>query len=224
MVAAAVVAFAIVLPDQLPVAVFDDRALERDLGVSQPMRGEIGLDAVAEGREVGRLLGEANPDIAADALAMHRLQPMRLGVEFRAHVAGVAKPPVEFISPVVIGADELDDASLRRRANPRAAVAAGVVESADRAVVRTHDHDRIFADLQGEEGAGRGELAIVACEQPFAIKDRVQIELKEARIGIEFSWEGMPRTTALQLGQHFRLRVHLRIPCDYRSRESSHST
>src|SRR5271170_1052203 len=118
MVAAAVVAFAVVLPDQLPVAVFDDRALERDLGVGQPMRGQIGLDAVAELRKVGRLLGEANPDKAADALAMHRLQPMRLGVEIGAHVAGITKPTVEFISPVVIGADELDDASLRRRANP----------------------------------------------------------------------------------------------------------
>ena len=60
----------------------------------------------------------------------------------------------------------------------------------------------------------------MAREQPFAIPDRVQIELKEARIDIEFSWEGMPRTAALQLGQHFRLCVHLGIPCDLSSRES----
>ena len=63
-------------------------------------------------------------------------------------------------------------------------MAAGVVEGADRAL-GSRTTRRIFADLQGEEGAGLGEFAIMAGEQPFPITDRLQIELKEARIGIE---------------------------------------
>ena len=136
MVAAAMVAFAVVLPDQLPVAVLDDRALERDLGLGQPMRRQIGFDAwrgtprsrapAWRGRSrYSRRRSRNAPASARGALAS----------KSGAHVAGIAQPAVEFVGPVVIGADELDDASLRRGADPRAAVAAGIVESADRAVV-----------------------------------------------------------------------------------------
>ena len=38
MVGRAMVAFAVVLPDELPVAVLDDRALERDLGFADVVR------------------------------------------------------------------------------------------------------------------------------------------------------------------------------------------
>src|SRR5579863_7199568 len=69
MIRRAVKALSVVLPHQLPVAVFDDRALEGDPGVRDPVGREIGLSQRSEGFEAWRNRRDANKDIAANALA-----------------------------------------------------------------------------------------------------------------------------------------------------------
>ena len=70
MIRGAVKALAVVLPDELPVAVLDDRALESDLGVGEPVGRQIGLRLGPERFEAWRDRRDANEDIAADTLAV----------------------------------------------------------------------------------------------------------------------------------------------------------
>ncbi|SOC86353.1 hypothetical protein SAMN05421890_4879 [Ensifer adhaerens] len=56
MVAGTVVAFAVVFPDELPVALFDDGAFISHLGLAQAVRQEVGLHEGAEGGEIQRLV------------------------------------------------------------------------------------------------------------------------------------------------------------------------
>ena len=89
MIGSAVVALAIVFPDELPVALLDDRALEGDLGLAQidaascrarSCRGPAG--------NPDRFFGEADEDVAADAFAMDRLQAVLALVEILAPSGG----------------------------------------------------------------------------------------------------------------------------------------
>ena len=152
MVGRAMVAFAVVFPHQLPIAVLDDRALEGDLGLAEPMRGKIGFDLGAEGADVGRLIGQTQPEIAADALAMNRFEAEGFGVETRTHVASEQQPAVEIVAPIVIGADKADGRAFGGRADARTAMPAGIVKRPHLAIARAHHNDRIVADLQGEIG------------------------------------------------------------------------
>ena len=131
MVAGAVIALAVVLPDQLPVALLDDGALVGDLGVGQVVRRQVAGRLLGEGVEGRGVVGEADVDEAAHVAAVDRIEPMRRGVEVRAHVARPQQPAVELVGPLVVGADDLRAGALGAPAEGRAAVAAAVVEGAD---------------------------------------------------------------------------------------------
>ena len=112
MVCGAMIAFAVVFPDELPVALLDDGAFEGDLGVLQIVRGQIGRDHVAHGLEVHRLFGKADEDVAADGFAMDRLQAVLVLVEILAHLAGKQQLAVQLVGPLVIGTDKLGGGAL----------------------------------------------------------------------------------------------------------------
>src|SRR3954453_21777026 len=116
-VGGAVVALAVVLPDQLPVAPLDDRLLVRDLGLPQPVRGEVGLDPGAEGLEVGRLVGEADEDEPADAAGVEAPEAVRARIEPLAHVAAPNEATVEAVAPLMVRADEPRRPALGGRAD-----------------------------------------------------------------------------------------------------------
>ena len=155
MVARAMVAFPVVLPDQLPVALLDDRLLERDLGVGQPMGREIGLGRGLERREVGRRIGDADEHQPAHAARMHRLERIGCRVEVLAHPAPAHELAVEAVAPLVIGTDEARGLALGGGADQRATMPAAVVESPDLAVAAAHEQDGILPDLQGQIVAAR---------------------------------------------------------------------
>src|SRR5580658_9426938 len=75
MVRGAVIALAVILPHQLPVAVLDDRALEGDPGVGKLVRRRISFELSRERLETRRNRRDADKDIAADAFAADRLEP-----------------------------------------------------------------------------------------------------------------------------------------------------
>ena len=209
MIAGAVIALAVVLPDELPVALFHDGALEGDLRLGQPVRPEIGLHQRAERREVGRLVGQADEDIAADALAGDRLQPVVALVEAVSHLAGEEQGAVEVVGPLVIGTDEPRRGALVGRADAAAAMAAGIVEGADAAFAVANDHHRVGADLHGEEAAGTGDLAVVADEEPVAVPDQFHVELEEAGVGVERLLQREARASAADEPQHVVARIHV---------------
>ena len=82
---------------------------------------------------------------------------------------------VELVGPAVVGADQAVGVALLGLADARAAMAADIVEGADRAgAVAQHD-DRFAAHLVGEEVARPRHLEGVADENPVAMKNPCQI-------------------------------------------------
>ncbi len=198
MVRRAVIALAVVFPDELPVAVFNDRALEGDLAVGDLVRRQISVRLGPEGLETWRNGRHAHKDVTADAFAMDRLEP-KLGLVDRCvHVARADQSSGEIVGPLMIGTNEALHRALTRGAYARTAMPAGIVQGAYRPVGTAQNNDRIVADLQGEIIAGRGYLAIVAGEQPVPVEDRLEVEAVEVPVGVEFLPEASARVPGLQ--------------------------
>ncbi len=87
MVAGAVIAFAVVLDDQLPIAFLDDGRFEGDLGIGEVVRRHIAFRLGAEFGERHWLLGQGDEDVAGHFLAMHGLEAELPGIDFLHHVA-----------------------------------------------------------------------------------------------------------------------------------------
>ena len=87
---------------------------------------------------------------------------------------------------------------------------AGIVEGADFAVAAAHDHHWVVADLHREEAARLGDLAIVADEQPFAIPDKLHVELVEIRVDVEGLLQAEAVAPVADQFQHFVAHVHVR--------------
>ena len=101
----AVVAFAVVFQHKLPVAVFNDTRLVRDLQVGDGMGGGVAVCGGLDGGEIRGGFGKAHKNHACGDVTMQRLQPVFAGVEIGAHVTGPKQAPIGFISPLVVGAD-----------------------------------------------------------------------------------------------------------------------
>ena len=91
----AVVALAVVLHHELPVAVLDDAS-----GCARPsavhvVRREERRRGSGERLEVGGVVGEADEDVAADGPAVHRLQPELGRIEVVGEIPTAGKGPVE---------------------------------------------------------------------------------------------------------------------------------
>ena len=71
--AGAVVALAVILPRDLPVALLDNRGLVRDLGLGQSKRLRVASEHLAHRLEGGRRGGDGDEDVAVDNLERYRL-------------------------------------------------------------------------------------------------------------------------------------------------------
>ena len=208
MVSRAVVTLAVVLPDELPVASLDDRALMRHLRLAEAVRREIRLHRPAERCEIRGRLCKADEEVSGHALAGDRLESIGRLIETLGHLASEQEAPVKIVAPLVIGADEPHGCALLGGADPAAAMPAGVVESADRSFKIAHQDHRIFADLYGEEGAGLVELAVVPDEQPVSVPDHLHVEPEVAGVDVEGLRQGETCAAALEPSQHVVSRVH----------------
>lgn len=203
------IALAVVFPDELPVAFFDDRRFECDLRLAQPVRQKIGFDHGAHRREVGRILCQTNEDVAADDFAGDRLQSELALVEAVRHLAREQQPPVELVSPLMVGTDQLGGGALVGVAHAAAAMPAGVVESVDPSLLVADQHHRIIADLNGDVATWFRQLAIMADEQPVTIPDQLHVELEIVGIGVKGLLKRVARLAALQEPQHVVARIHV---------------
>src|ERR1700760_3037355 len=107
MVPCAVVTFAVVFPDELPVALYNEHHPDGDLRLGEAVRREIRRQMRSDPREVRRGFCNANKDIAGDRLAMNGLETESRRVEPLAHIARIPKPPVQFVAPLVVWTNEL---------------------------------------------------------------------------------------------------------------------
>ena len=180
-------ALAVVLDGELPVAVFDDVDLVRNLGVGERVGREIRRHALRHVLEVSRrLIGHTHEDEAREAFHVQRLErrlplrhlPGRAAVDARGR-RGHRSSGDRGTCSVAPG----DAAVLLQDA--RTAVPAGVVEGADRAVVAPQEKDRVRADLVGAVVAAFGQLGLRGQEQPVAREDGVKLRLIKRLVGEE---------------------------------------
>ena len=172
------------------------------------VRREIAGGLLDEGVERRGVVGEADVDEAVDVAAVDGLQAVLGRVEVRVHVARPEQAAVELVGPLVVGADDLRVGSLRRAAEGRAAVAAGVVEGADRAVGAADDDDRVEADLVGDVAAGLRQLAGGHGEEPAPVPDPLEVELEDVGVGVEGARERVVGPAGGQQRQHIGILKH----------------
>ena len=106
MVRRAMVALAVVFPDELPIAVLNDRAFEGDFGVRDLVRRQISLRLGSEGFETRRNRRDADKDIAGNAFAMDGLEPELRLIDRALHVTRADQSSVQIVGPLMIGTYE----------------------------------------------------------------------------------------------------------------------
>ena len=211
MVGRAVIALAIVLPDELPVGLLDDGGFVRDLGLMQVVREEVRLEVPSNRLEIRRHLGEAHPDVAADTRAVHAVQPVLRAVESGPHVARREQPAVEMIGPLMIRAHQSGDGTPPGGADSRSAMPARIVECIEAARAVAHDHHGVHADLHGQVVSGIRHLAIMTDEEPIPVPDHVEIDLVFFRAAIKLPLEGGLGFPSSQAAQYDIARIHARL-------------
>jgi hypothetical protein len=103
---AAMIAFAIVLHRELPVALHHDIDLLGHLGVAEIMREKIGLDRLLHLVDVrGRIVRKANKQNTGDVFEVHRFQTEAAAIDFMRHMLGESKRAGEIVCPVMVLAD-----------------------------------------------------------------------------------------------------------------------
>ena len=101
-------------------------------------RPQIRASDIGKNVEIGCLIGKADVNKTSKLSAMHRLQAVLGRVKICTHVARPKERAVQFISPLMVGADQLGRVAFVGFANHRAAMAAGVVKRADLIVAAPH--------------------------------------------------------------------------------------
>lgn len=169
-----------ILPEYLPVAVHylpqgmpDDEVFYRPVGEVAGAR----VEAVPECR--ARFFRQVDEHHAApfrhrDAIErkVGLLEPCRHGFGRHAHQVAAQR-----IGPCMIGTGYQPrlQPPLAFAAKPRTAVAAGVVEGAQRACLVTDDEDVLLADVEGPEFQRLGDVAGTAHKNPVAVPDGVEV-------------------------------------------------
>ena len=196
----AVVAFQIVLDDELPVG--------RQIGLAPAHRahggqaGKIRQQALLEPGKavrrcrVGVVVDHHEPGHLRNG---ERTQAEVVAVETgnRLAVGGMAQASVQAIGPGVIraGDDGLERAGAFEQA--MGAMAAGVVEGAQQAVASAHECNLLAAAPQGDVAAGSCDLAAMAGRQPGAAEQVRHLALVDGGIGVP-GWRKRPLHQALR--------------------------
>jgi hypothetical protein len=195
-----VVALARILHDELPIGALEQGRLMGDLGVLEIVRLQHRADGLRVGLEVGRGVGQADIDGAGQRLDMDGPERMARGIETLSHPAGEDELAGEVIGPLMIGADETGGLAGALGTEFGAAMAAAIVEAAQRAGAVADDDDGRAADRQALVTAGARELDFEADQDPGAAEDRLLVEGKDLVVVIERLRQGMAGRTRLEGG------------------------
>ena len=169
----------------------DDVDLLRDLGPRQSVGCEIRRHALSHVVEIRRrLIRQAHEYETGECPHVHRLQaPLR-----RRGLAGGAAtddPALEVVGPAVVRAlqGRAGNAAVLLQ-DARAAMPAGVMEGADRAVVAPQDEDRPGTDLESAVVAALGNFGLAGHEQPVTAEEVFELGRIQPLIGEERTREG----------------------------------
>ena len=192
------VALAGVLHGQLPVAAFHQGAFVSDLGVAQIVGREHGFEPATEVGDVGRIVGEADVENAADVLDVDPRKAVIGRLEGVGHAGGDGQLAAQLVGPAVIGADQAGSRALAGLADLRAPMAAGVVEGMQLAMAVARDDHRPGSDRYGHPGTRAGQLDREADHQPRAPEDRRHVEIEGALTVVEILGEAVARPALVQ--------------------------
>lgn len=131
------------------------------------------------------VVGHADEDGAAYGPHVDGHEAVLGLVEVVRHVGGPGQAAVQAVGPAVVGADQPLHGAARGVHQLGPAVAAGVVEGAQRALVVAHDQDGGAADVHGHVLAWRRHLAFRGDEQPFAVEHCFQVRLEQRGVRVE---------------------------------------
>ena len=146
----------------------------------------IGLQVAGHVVDIGgRFVGQTDEDQSGDAPHMDLLQPVAGGVESRPHMLGVQQRAVQAVGPLVIAADDIADRRLFVMDQPRAAMAADVVEGPKPHVVVAGDDDGGAVDIDHHAVARLRHVGLDADIDPVPPEDDVEVGLEDFRAGVE---------------------------------------
>lgn len=199
MVGPAMVALAVVLHRELPVARLDDVLLEGDLGLAHVVGGDIRPEASGHLVEIGRrFFGEADEQQAFERADVDRLQAVAASSEIGAHILGMDQVAGQVVGPGMVAADEVADGRLLVVDEPRATMAADVVEGADLVVVVADDGDRGPADIDDHDVAGLRHVGLDADIDPVPAEDGFHVGLEDLGAEIEGGRKGVAAAALAQ--------------------------
>ena len=186
MVGRAVIALAVILHRDLPVAVLDQVNGLDDLGVGQVVGGQIRRHLGGEVCDVAwRIVREADEQKPRHGADVDRLEALAALVEFLAHVVGEDQVPVQIVGPGVVAADEIADDGSGLIHQPGAAVAADVMEGLDGHVVVADDQHRPGADVDRDHVARLRHVRLDRDIDPVLAEDGLEVLLEDVRAGVE---------------------------------------
>src|SRR5581483_9242907 len=151
-------------------------------------------------------------EAAIDADTGHRMKP-QLG-ELAGRIARGERCRLQragaVVAPAVVRTDETLDVAAAFGAHHGATMRAAIDQYRYRAIIVTHDDDRLASDARSEVVAGGRNLALVAEHQPRAAEDALELELEDRRIGIEGAMHavGLHQHRELLVGGHAGLMVN----------------
>src|SRR5580700_3148810 len=128
MIRFAMIALAIVFPDQLPIGLLDDGRLKGDFRLMHFMRQKVRLEVISNRRKVRRRRRETNPNVARDTRAVHRFQAVLRFIEVTAHVARRDQAAIVRVGPLMIRTYKSRRRAVRRRTDSRPAMPASIME------------------------------------------------------------------------------------------------
>ena len=201
--AAAMVAFAVVLHDRLPVAGDHHLLLLGDSAGPEVVGIEIGGNDLRHGGIIRRrIVGEAHEEEAAQAAQVHGLETEAGAVDIGSEMLGECQRTGELVGPAMIAADQLGGRAALVIDDAGAAMAAHIVEGPDHPVGAAHDDDRVAAEADHRVIAGFRHIRLDPDMDPVAGPDGVEIGLEHLVAQIERCFQAVAGLSAREQRGH----------------------
>ena len=176
MIGRTMVALAIVLQCQLPVALLHDIGLVRDLGVADVIGRQPLLHRFHEALHVGRRVArKADIDQPADRNEIDRLEVAAGPVEVDPRVRCMDQLAGQLVSPLMVGADELRDYRGAGVKDARSTVTADIMEDTQLIIIVTQKNDAVSTDVDDLGVTGFRSIAFKPDTNPLAAEENTSM-------------------------------------------------
>ena len=215
----AVVTFAVVLPNHLPVRAHQVVGHFRHLRAPESLRLDQRRQQPAGRLERNRFLAERYENQAFDFLDVRGPEAELRLFETGLHAAAGEQLSVERVSPLMIGTNQARNVPCGFSADNGTAMAADVVMRVNCAFLAANDHQRVGVQFESEVVSGPGNFAGVTGEQPIGPPDPRDVQLVNFVIPIKLPRQGPARAAGreqLVVRRAFALQPFVRTAPDLR--------